>query len=128
MSITQNWINKNDLINAFGMRDLPIDENGDISDEKISNSVDYAVLYVESYLRSVGITLPASEVIKSELKECVLNITRYSYSNSPGAMTEEIRKRQEFSLSYLNKIISGSVVLSDKGKNAGWSQMKIYRV
>lgn len=128
MSVTPNWITKDDLLESFGERDLPIDDLGIVSDEKIDSSIEYSTLYVESYLRAVGIALPATASIQLELKECMLNITRYNYSNNEAAMTEEIRKRYEDCLAYLNKILKGSVVLSDTGTSAGWSQMVISRV
>lgn len=126
-AITQNWITKNDLITAFGERDLPIDDQGNISDEKIDESIEYATLFIESYLRSVGIELPASASVQAELKDCMLNVTRYKYSNNEAAMTEEIRNRFQECVSYLGKILSGSIVLSDRGTSAGWTTMELFR-
>lgn len=128
MAVTENWITKEDLIVSFGERDLPIDDLGNISDEKIDDSIEYSSLYIESYLRAIGIELPASLTVQKELKECHLNITRYNYSNNESSMTTEIRKLFEESKAYLNKILKGNIVLSDAGKTAGLSNINLYRV
>lgn len=129
---TEDWITKNDLIVAFGERDLPIDDQGLVSEEKISESIESATLYVESYLRAVEVALPASDSIQDQLKDVMLDITRYKYSNNEAAMTEEIRNRYNDAISYLNKILKGSVQLIDGDNDpaapkAGWSTMTIWR-
>lgn len=132
MSMTEDWIVKNDLIVAFGELDLPTDDSGALNDEKIDESIESATLYVESYIRAVGIALPASLSIQLQLKDVMLNITRYNYQNGYQVMPDEVRNRYNDAISYLNKVLKGSVQLIDGDNDpaapkAGWTTMNIWR-
>lgn len=125
--ITLNWITRADLELQFGIEDLPEDDNGNVSDQKINEAIDAGVTFVESYLRSINITLPASQSIQDELRYFLLDIVRYNYSNNTGSVTAEIRTKYEDAIAYLNKVLKGSVKLSDDNATSGWTTMRIYR-
>ncbi len=129
MAQTLNWVTKDDLILQFGVRDLPKDDNGDVSDEKIDEAIDTGVTQVEAYIRPTGITIPFSLEIQAELKLYLMDIIRYHYSNSVRTTTNEILERYQAAIAYLNKISSGKITLSESGtkKTNSISVMQIIR-
>lgn len=115
MAVTTDWVYKNDLIIAFGVDDLPVDDNGDVSDEKIDEAINTGITQIEAYLRPVNISIPFSNDIKQELKLYLLDIVRYHYSNALQTATEDITNRYQAALAYLNKVASGKIQLSESG-------------
>lgn len=115
MAITTDWVYKEDFITQFGERDLPLDDGGNVSDEKLDEAINTGITQVEAYLRPVGITIPFSDSIKSELKLNLMDIVRYHYSNSVRTTTNDIIERYQAAIAYLNKVASGDIVLSESG-------------
>lgn len=110
---TINWITKDDLITQFGNYDLPRDDNNVVDDVKIAEAIDSGVLQVEAYLRNTGITIPFSLNIQSELKLIAIDIVRYKYSNDLQNGTKDVLERYNAAISYLNKVASGKIKLSE---------------
>ena len=117
MALTTNWITKADLILHFGEVDLPIDDNGDVSDIRIDEAIQTGITQIEAYMRPSGIIIPFSADIKAELKSYLLDIVKYHYSNSIRTLTEMTMNRYQEAISYLNKISSGKIALSESSTN-----------
>lgn len=125
------WIEIEDLINEYGEDDLPkkydVNQEEVINSVKVNDSIVSARLKIESYLRTAGVTIPVEESVKSELRECIYNITRFFYSDYDGGMTEEIQKRFDSCIQYLKDIASGKVRLSSTSNTAGFFNIPLFR-
>lgn len=136
------WITIEDLLDEFSAgninnKELPYigeDEEGDLilNEDKINNAIVSARLEIESYLKAADVpTEPTPEDVIRKLRPCILNITRFYYSDVDGSMFETIEKRYNICKEKLNAIVSGKIVIyedpeSGKG-NGGVQQIPLWR-
>lgn len=127
--INTKWLTIDDFEIIFGEDDLPIDDEGEISQERFDVSLESGINVVESYVRKIGIAMPFSDEVKSNLKYTAMDIVRFKYSNNAGESTTEKTEAYENAIKYLKDINSGKIVLEEIGSvGGGWKTMNLYRV
>ena len=129
-----SWIDKADLIDEYGEIDLPFKDDGAgnkiDNDAKIDSSILSSESIVKGYLKkanvikyddsNVEIALNAEQI--NFIRESLLSITRYYYSDNTGGEDQMIVERYKTSIEFLKDIAKGNIIFpvdyEDKGKSA----------
>jgi len=114
------WLNKADVVDAYGSDSLPLDDAGAENDQYIDRSIVSSRMLIEGYLRKANLipldsagaeidlqTQSPSTVLF--LREINLSIVNYYMSDGVNSMTEEIRKRYEDAIKLLEDIVKGKI-------------------
>lgn len=107
----------------FGDDDVP---SGD--EDRVSRAISRASRLVDTYSRAGGLSTPIiDETAIADIKGPVLDIARYyTWSDSP---SEELRKRYEDAISFLEKVALGKVkiIADDSFTPSGFSNIQLVR-
>jgi len=94
-----------DFQNEFGDDDLPED-----AETRVLRSLERASKLADTYARSAGLTVPLADASAvADIKGSVLDIARYFCW--PDNTSDEIRKRYEDALKFLESVASGKIRL-----------------
>lgn len=119
-----NYASFEDYRNEFGDDDLPED-----AELRVGRAIDRASRLADTYIRSNGITVPmADPVAIADVRGSVLDIARYNAW--PDTDNENLRKRYEDALAFLEGIATGKIHLISAGQTTTGSKLtniKIYR-
>lgn len=116
------YIDKQDLIDEYGEVDLPIKDDGAgnaiANDTKINNAIQSSESVVKGYLKKANvikyddtnteISLNAEQI--NFVREALLSITRFYYSDNTGGENMMIVKRYEMAIEFLKEIAKGQVI------------------
>lgn len=104
-----NYIAQKDLVKAFDENDFPRDENGNSDACRIDESIQFAEMTADSYVRSAGIATPVDyDQGISQLRGPVLDIAWYRLQDHP---SETVKERYEQAIAWLEKLAKGVVKL-----------------
>lgn len=119
-----NYASYEDYRSEFGDDDLPSD-----AEIRVSRAIERASRMADSYIRSHGISVPLTDPAAIlDVRGSVLDIARYSAW--PDTDSENLRKRYEDALAFLEGIATGKIHLVSAGQTSTGSKLtniKIYR-
>lgn len=111
-----------DFRNEFGDDDLPDD-----AETRVVRAIDRASRLADTYIRSNGITVPlADPVAIADIRGSVLDIARYNAW--PDTDNENLRKRYEDALAFLEGIATGKIHLVSQGQATTGSKLTNIRL
>lgn len=111
-----------DFRNEFGDDDLPED-----SEIRVMRAIDRASRLADTYIRSNGISVPlADPVAIADVRGSVLDIARYNAW--PDTDNENLRKRYEDALGFLEGIATGKIHLVSRGQTTTGSRLTNIRL
>lgn len=111
-----------DYREEFGDDDLPDD-----AEVKVGRALERASKLVDTYIRSSGVDVPMTDQAAiADVKGSVLDIARYTaWSDTDN---ENLRKRYEDAISFLEKIAQGKVHIVSEGKQSAGSKLSNIRL
>lgn len=136
------WITLQDLLDEFSAgdprnRELPYvskDDDGNVilNMIKIDHAIKSAREEIEGYLKAAKVpTQPTPQSVIDKLRPCILNITRFYYSDMDGAMFQTIEKRYNLCIEKMKNIVSGRIIIwedeDNGGVNGGVQQIPLWR-
>lgn len=111
-----------DYRNEFGDDDLPED-----AELRVSRAIDRASRLADTYIRSHGISVPLTDSVAiADVRGSVLDIARYTaWSDTDN---ENLRKRYEDALAFLEGIAAGKIHLVSAGQTSTGSKLTNIRL
>lgn len=111
-----------DYRNEFGDDDLPED-----AELRVSRAIDRASRLADTYIRSHGISVPLTDSMAiADVRGSVLDIARYTaWSDTDN---ENLRKRYEDALAFLEGIATGKIHLVAEGQTTTGSKLTNIRL
>jgi phage gp36-like protein len=118
------YANLEDYLAEFGNDDLPDD-----SQTRVTRALDRAAKLVDVHVRASGLSAPLTDSIAiGYIKGSLLDISRYFvWSDNP---SEEIRKRYDDALNFLESVATGKVRLVAEGQastGSGFRNIRLVR-
>ena len=111
-----------DFRDEFGDDDLPDD-----AEIRVIRAIDRASRLADTYIRSNGIAVPLVDPVAiADVRGSVLDIARYNAW--PDTDNENLRKRYEDALSFLEGIATGKIHLIAEGKTTTGSKLTNIRL
>lgn len=111
-----------DFRDEFGDDDLPDD-----AEARVFRAIDRASRLADTYIRSNGIAVPLVDPVAiADVRGSVLDIARYNAW--PDTDNENLRKRYEDALSFLEGIAIGKIHLIAEGKTTTGSKLTNIRL
>lgn len=119
-----NYSKTEDYITEYGTDDVP---SSDL--DRVARAISRASRLADTFIRASGINVPLTDDKAIEdIKGHVLDIARYfSWSDNP---TEEMRKRYEDSIKFLESISTGKVRIvteTQESPKQGFTNIKLVR-
>ena len=111
-----------DFRNEFGDDDLPDD-----AETRVIRAIDRASRLADTYIRSNGIAVPLVDTVAiADVRGPVLDIARYNAW--PDTDSENLRKRYEDALAFLEGVATGKIHLIAEGKTTTGSKLTNIRL
>lgn len=111
-----------DYQDEFGDDDLPED-----AEIRVVRAIDRASRLADTYIRSNGISVPlADPVAIADIRGSVLDIARYNAW--PDTDNENLRKRYEDAIAFLEGIATGKIHLVSQGQTTTGSRLTNIRL
>jgi phage gp36-like protein len=111
------WFSLQDIIDEYGSEDLPLNDLNTNNIDKTEKNLKSAEMLVRGYLEKAlvfdfddnGIEIPLAQNQIDFIREPVLTIARYFYSDKTTGEDSIIVKRYESSVSMLRRISNGEI-------------------
>ena len=111
-----------DFRNEFGDDDLPDD-----AEIRVVRAIDRASRLADTYIRSNGINVPLVDPVAiADVRGSVLDIARYNAW--PDTDSENLRKRYEDALAFLEGVATGKIHLVSQGQTTTGSRLTNIRL
>lgn len=111
-----------DYRNEFGDDDLPSD-----AESRVNRAIERASRMADNYIRSHGISVPLTDLSAIlDVRGSVLDIARYTAW--PDIANENLRKRYEDALVFLEDIATGKIHLVSAGQTTTGSKLTNIRL
>lgn len=111
-----------DFRNEFGDDDLPDD-----AEIRVVRAIDRASRLADTYIRSNGIAVPLVDPVAiADVRGSVLDIARYNAW--PDTDSENLRKRYEDALAFLEGVATGKIHLVSQGQTTTGSRLTNIRL
>lgn len=114
-----DYLTRTEIGNYFKERELPLDVNDNINENKINICIDLVRREIEPFLKEGGYKVPLTTQSQVDsLKHFSFPIFNYYVNSDSGSRTEQIFSDYQFARSQLKRIANGEISLTNIEKDS----------